>query len=180
MASGSPEIIPAGSITFAGFVDGKRQYLRSGGVSNVRAGVLGTEAVVGVRSQLTRITWQFERNTRHWFVVMKNGEFLTDLEFQTPSGVMVLGGPGESQPDPFYTFDQGDTIQMYCYHDYWENRFVGPFSDKMTFTLKPSACKSISIRPVSDFPQVIGTSRHITQGLCDLNEEAWDRKSGAL
>lgn len=118
MASGSPTIIPAGSITFAGFVDGRRQYLRAGGLANVRAGAIGTSAVVGVRSQLVRITWQFERNTRHWFIMTKNGKLLEDLEFPTPSGVMEL--------NPSYTFDQGDTIQMYCYHDYWENRFPGP------------------------------------------------------
>jgi hypothetical protein len=120
MASGSPDIIPAGSITFAGFVDSKRQYLRASGVANVRADAIGSVAVVGVRSQLTRITWQFERNTRHWFLLMKNGELLTDLEFPTPSGVMVL--------DPSYTFEMGDTLHMYCYHDYWENRFPGPIT----------------------------------------------------
>jgi|APFre7841882793_1041355.scaffolds.fasta_scaffold54196_2 hypothetical protein len=115
MSSGPPA---AGSITFAGFVDGKRQYLRVGGLANVRAGAIGTVAVVGVRSQLTRITWQFERNTRHWFLLMKNGKLLQDLEFPTPSGVMVL--------DPSHTVERGDTIQIYCYHDYWENRFPGP------------------------------------------------------
>lgn len=120
MASGSPEIVPAGSITFAGFIDGKRQNLRAGGLANVRAGVIGTVAVVGVRSRVARVAWQFERNTRHWFHLVKNGEFFADLEMPTPSGVLVLG--------PSYLVNPGDLLQMHCFHEYWENRFPGPIA----------------------------------------------------
>jgi hypothetical protein len=120
MASGYPEFTPAGSITFAGFIDGRRQSLQAGGQANVRAGVIGTTAVVVIPSRVARVTWLFERNTRHWFQLMKNGEFFADLELPTPSGVLVIG--------PSYRVNPGDTLQLYCFHEYWENRFPGPIT----------------------------------------------------
>lgn len=119
MASGSPNIVAAGSITFGGFINGKRQYLIANGVADAASAPNGvaTVAVVGVQSKVTRVAWQFERNTRHWFRLMRNGAVLTDLQFPAPSGVLLL--------DPL-TVDPGDALQMYCYHDYWENRFPGP------------------------------------------------------
>ena len=120
MASTLPEFAPAGLITFAGFIDGRRQYLRAGGQVNVRAGVIGTTAVVVVPSLVARVTWQFERNTRHWFQLVKNGEFFADLEMPTPSGVLVLGRS--------FMVNPGDVLQIQCFHDYWENRFPGPIT----------------------------------------------------
>jgi hypothetical protein len=32
----------------------------------------------------------------------------------------------------------------------------------------------LALRPVVDHPQVVGTSRHITQGIVDLSDEKWD------
>jgi len=120
MASGSADNVPAGSINFGGFISGKRQYLRVNGLANVASDGVGTVAIIGARSRVARVTWQFGTNTRHWFRLVKNGEFFAHLQFPTPSGVLEL--------DPIYTLNQGDIVQIYCYHDYWENRFPGPIT----------------------------------------------------
>jgi hypothetical protein len=117
MASESQHIGPAGSITFAGFIDAKRQHLRSSGQANVRAGVIGTTAVVGVQSRVARVAWQFERNTRHWFHLVRNGSLFADLELPSQSGVLVLG--------PAYLVNPGDVLEIHYFHEYWENRFPG-------------------------------------------------------
>jgi hypothetical protein len=62
----------------------------------------------------------------------------------------------------------------YVGFDYWADEFVGPFSGSLTSDLPPASCRILAIRPISAHPQVIGTSRHITQGVPDLLEERWD------
>ncbi|MHC4745050.1 MAG: glycoside hydrolase family 36 protein [Planctomycetota bacterium] len=58
--------------------------------------------------------------------------------------------------------------------DYWANKFVPPFSGMMKVELRPSSCKVIAIRRLLERPVLIGTSRHITQGIVDLIEEKWN------
>ena len=44
----------------------------------------------------------------------------------------------------------------------------------------PHSCRVLAIRPVADHPQVISTSRHVTQGIIDLSEEKWDPAAQTL
>lgn len=123
MASVSPVIVPAGCMTFGAHISAKNQYLRANGVANSTAVVdagAGSAAVVGVRSRLYAVAWQFERNTKHWFQLVKNGERVSDLKFQTRSGVMVLENSNR------LTLSPGDRIQIFCYHDWVGNQFPGP------------------------------------------------------
>jgi hypothetical protein len=63
----------------------------------------------------------------------------------------------------------------YVGFDYWRNEFVGPVSGAVRAELPAGACRVISLRPAAaDRPVVVGTSRHITQGVVDLVEETWD------
>jgi hypothetical protein len=62
----------------------------------------------------------------------------------------------------------------YVGFDYWADEFIGPFSGSLESDLPPASCRILAIRPVSEQPQVIGTSRHITQGIPGLLEEKWD------
>jgi hypothetical protein len=68
----------------------------------------------------------------------------------------------------------------YVGFDYWANEFVDPFGDALESDLPPASCRIIAVRPVSSQPQVLGTSRHITQGAVDLLEEAWDGDTRTL
>lgn len=68
----------------------------------------------------------------------------------------------------------------YVGFDYWADEFVAPFADSLESDLPPASCRILAVRPVSGQPQVIGTSRHITQGIVDVLEETWDEKTQQL
>lgn len=61
----------------------------------------------------------------------------------------------------------------YIAFDYWSNRLLPTFRDRLVRKLPARSCEALSIRPLADHPQLISTSRHITQGLIDVFKEAW-------
>ncbi len=69
---------------------------------------------------------------------------------------------------------------QYVGFDYWENTFVAPFSKSYTATLRPSSCRVIALHRVADRPQLVSTSRHVTQGAVDLTAVAWDEAPKVL
>ena len=46
--------------------------------------------------------------------------------------------------------------------------------DGLTLSLPPTSCRLVAVRRQADHPQLVGASRHITQGADDLVEAAWD------
>ena len=70
--------------------------------------------------------------------------------------------------------------KAYVGFDYWADEFVEPFSDKLEATLPAASCRILAVRPLASHPQVIGTSRHITQGVTDLIAERWDADTKRL
>jgi hypothetical protein len=67
----------------------------------------------------------------------------------------------------------------YVGFDYWANVFIPSVDAKTAFELPPGSCKVIALRRASKQPQVLGTSRHISQGLLDLTYVRWhnDKKT---
>ena len=61
----------------------------------------------------------------------------------------------------------------YVGYDFWSNRFIPPFSGSISCYINNGACHIISIRPERNYPQVLSTSRHLTQGVIDLTKEKW-------
>jgi hypothetical protein len=68
----------------------------------------------------------------------------------------------------------------YVGFDFWENKFLPPFKNTMKAKLPPHSCRVIAIRPAANHPQLISTSRHITQGMVDVTDETWDAKTNTL
>jgi len=68
----------------------------------------------------------------------------------------------------------------YVGFDYWANEFIEPFAGKRTFELRPSSCRVIALRRRLGHPQVVSTSRHVTQGPIDLSAVTWDAASKTL
>jgi hypothetical protein len=64
--------------------------------------------------------------------------------------------------------------------DYWDNTFIEPFRGLKEYELKPGSCKVIALHRQLDHPQVLSTSRHITQGLVDLTDQKWDKAKRTL
>jgi hypothetical protein len=70
--------------------------------------------------------------------------------------------------------------KQYIGFDFWANKFVPPFEGDVKSTLPPGSCRVLAIRPVAAYPQLVSTSRHITQGIVDVTGETWDAASMTL
>lgn len=68
----------------------------------------------------------------------------------------------------------------YVAFDFWANKFVPPFRDDVVSVLSGRSCRILSVRPVSAVPQLLSTSRHVTQGIVDVTGERWDTENSAL
>jgi hypothetical protein len=68
----------------------------------------------------------------------------------------------------------------YCVFDFWENRKIEDISGRMRITVPPQSCRILAVRSVAEHPQVLSTSRHVTQGIVDLLEEKWDESNRTL
>jgi len=68
----------------------------------------------------------------------------------------------------------------YVAFDYWADTFLPPFRDTLDLEVPPGSCRILAIRPTGDHPQVLSTSRHVTQGVVDLAAEQWDARTGVL
>jgi hypothetical protein len=63
---------------------------------------------------------------------------------------------------------------QYVGFDFWANEFVAPFQGELACELRPSSCRVLAIRPVEDHPVLVSTSRHVTQGMVDVEDESWN------
>ena len=57
--------------------------------------------------------------------------------------------------------------------DYWTGRPVTIRHGIVTAELPPSGCSIIAVAPILDRPQLLGTSRHITQCFVDVGVDEW-------
>ncbi len=68
----------------------------------------------------------------------------------------------------------------YIGFDFWADKFLPPFKDTLTADLPANSCRVFAIRPVADHPQIISSSRHITQGMVDVSDETWNASERTL
>jgi hypothetical protein len=64
--------------------------------------------------------------------------------------------------------------------DFWDQRFLGAFKDKIRVRLGPSSCLVLGLRKQQDVPQLLSTSRHILQGADELSDCAWNSTNDTL
>ena len=63
------------------------------------------------------------------------------------------------------------------FYDAWRKELLGAGGDGLTLALGPMSCRLLVVRRQVAWPQLVGTSRHVTQGADDLLEAAWDPSS---
>ncbi len=68
------------------------------------------------------------------------------------------------------------TDGTYYLYDFWNDRLVGEIDGKgsIELTLKPEQALTYSLHRKLDHPQFLSTSRHILQGMLDLDNVTWD------
>ncbi len=60
----------------------------------------------------------------------------------------------------------------YLVYDYYRDEFLGIFDDSINLTIKPYECRILSVRKLTGAPQIITTSRHISQGALEITDMA--------
>lgn len=73
-----------------------------------------------------------------------------------------------------------DTNAEYNVFDYWQNKLLSPLKDDLKISVPAHSCAVLAMRTVTDHPEVISTSRHITQGVEDMVSEQWDPDTKTL
>lgn len=68
----------------------------------------------------------------------------------------------------------------YVAFDYWSNQFIPSVRGRLQISVPGESCVVLALRPRADHPQVISTSRHVTQGLVDLTDERWSARNRTL
>jgi len=68
----------------------------------------------------------------------------------------------------------------YVAFDYWANAPLPPFRGRLVMQVPPRSCAVLAVRPRADHPQLISTSRHITQGIVDALDEKWNGANRTL
>jgi len=70
--------------------------------------------------------------------------------------------------------------RSYVAFEYWSDRLVRNLRKVLTWSLEPRGCAVFAVKPEEDHPQLLSTSRHITQGLVDVLDESWDAATATL
>ena len=73
-----------------------------------------------------------------------------------------------------------DGNKEYEVFDYWQNELLSPIRGNLALPVPGQSCRVLAVRPQSDHPQLLSTSRHITQGIVDVLEEKWDKRTKTL
>jgi hypothetical protein len=101
---------------------------------------------------------------------------LTDERRSPRRDVVALYNWDASKPAEFdYPLERlGLPAGPYVAFDYWENALLPRVTGRLRLAVPKQSCRVLAVRPALDRPQVISTSRHITQGIVDVVEEKWD------
>jgi len=70
--------------------------------------------------------------------------------------------------------------EAYVGFDFWADRFLPPVQKVVEADLAPLSCRVLALRPAAEHPQVVSTSRHVTQGIVDVLEERWSAAARTL
>lgn len=66
-----------------------------------------------------------------------------------------------------------DDSKSYVAFEFWTQQFLGDFRRTMPVRLNPGSVQLISLREIRQYPQIVGTSRHFTQGGWELKDQQW-------
>jgi len=73
-----------------------------------------------------------------------------------------------------------DPQKQYEAYDFWANQYLGILSKESTQKLPGAGCRILALCEAHPYPQLLSTSRHITQGLIEVTAEKWNPKTKIL
>ena len=80
-----------------------------------------------------------------------------------------------------YYLDFGNTCELsdeeYHIYDFWHGEYLGMYKEGIHLNLKPCETRLLSVRKAVSTPQVVSTSRHITQGALEIEKLEFANKT---
>ncbi len=73
-----------------------------------------------------------------------------------------------------------DPAQAYLAFDFWRQRLVGEVMNELALSIEPGSVTLLALHAATGAPQLLSTSRHVTQGAIELEDVRWDARAGAL
>jgi hypothetical protein len=64
-------------------------------------------------------------------------------------------------------------------YDFWNKEYLGSWETGITVDLSPASTRVLTLLPQEDHPQLISTSRHLTQGWVDLISQSYNAASNS-
>ena len=68
----------------------------------------------------------------------------------------------------------------YLVYDYFRNEFLGICENEIELDFVPYEVRVLALRPFKAVPQVVSTSRHITQGAAEIKDMAFESNTISL
>lgn len=68
----------------------------------------------------------------------------------------------------------------YLVFDFLHQKFLGNMTDTITIALNPCESRVLRVQKKQNRPQILGTSRHISQGAVEIEQAAWDCSDNTL
>lgn len=62
----------------------------------------------------------------------------------------------------------------YLVYDFWRQQFLGRVKNNLKLDFRPHESRVLAVRPVTGRPQVVSTSRHVSQGAVDILKCTWN------
>ncbi len=73
-----------------------------------------------------------------------------------------------------------ETGRVYLAFDFWKQRLVGEVTNELRVTVEPGSVTLLALHAAAGTPQVLSTSRHVTQGAIELEGVQWNATERTL
>lgn len=129
-------------------------------------------------SRGTDIQWDTFKHTQADFYIHNYPEIL-DLKVNAAAGAYDVVGLTNWRSEPAvreldFSAKLGlDPSARYVAFDFWNRRLMGVFQKQMTVPVGPHDTRVLLVHPLAGWPQLLGTSRHIT-GAYSVSDLRWD------
>ena len=94
-------------------------------------------------------------------------------------GLFNLTGQPQSRAVSFEQLGLKTNAEQFVF-EFWEEKFLGRLKGGLELVLPPESSRILSIRHVTDHPQLIGTDLHLLQGVHEIQSLNWDAKTATL
>jgi hypothetical protein len=135
---------------------------------------------VDLFSRGTDMQWnKFKETTPDTYI--HNYPEILDLKVNSTSGVYDVVGltnwrSGTAARELSFSAHLGlPSAASYVAFDFWNQKLLGVFEDRMQVEIEPHDTRVLLIHPLADHPQLVGLSRHISGAYSILNS-AWDSR----